>query len=890
MFCPGAATLRAQGPGSSTLAALVPLDHCETARARKGERVFSDSQVKFHKLPKQLQGMAFLRSFGQAGFTAMPVTTGQILAVTPDKGQPGSRAQELETAGFSRWGLSIASLFTHQRESLHLYRKQVNYSNFRLAPLSFEGRVVVFFSPDTLVSRREAAVVSTVISPGFNKKMRKWQGCPSIERTGGRLWASWFSGGSREPDAGNYGIVAYSDDNGGAWHDPAIVIHHPDSTVRVIDPELWKDPLGRLWIFWVQNQGVSGFDGLWSTWAVQLEHPDADTLSWTRPKRLCDGLMRNKPIVLSDGGWLLPSYRWAPDYRSAVYLSTDKGQSWKLQGGPVNLGSQNFYEHMVVELKDKRLWMLQRNIQESYSADAGKSWTKPAVVDGFMSANSRLYLGRLRSGNLLLVYNDDTVRKVRRTLTAFLSTDDGRTWPYKLVIDERMNVSYPDVAQGPDGRIYLCYDRGRTTDKEIILAVFDEKDIILGKLPEGYRPKMISKAGGGDPIGRQPGVSDSSFWVGAKKWPLHHFTAKGTPVVDMWNIAPAKDPLAYPALKAEHQLVWSPGNAAEGGYNHYTCLIRYKDKLFAMWANHPFGEDAPGQRVLYTVSGQWGKWSAPQELFAAPGPVRERHEKGIYCKPDRWVIVDDKLYAVVYVSGAGMYPIARQLAVDGKMGVPFPLDTLPARAVLPVYMQDTMVPVVAQKIKDWYRMNDKVSWWAAEGQGIDRRAVDGSSLIETFMYRAKDSLLVLMCRNWGTPSNPVHNNRVYVSFSNDRSRWSPAYPSNIPDAPTRGDAVRLSNGCILLIGTHYAPRLDEALYLDRDPLTVAVSKDGYTFDKVYSIRMGAPKTWHIPNVKGRNPGFAYTSSIIDSAFLYTLYSIGKEDIAISRVPLGQLSE
>jgi hypothetical protein len=57
---------------------------------------------------------------------------------------------------------------------------------------------------------------------------------------------------------------------------------------------------------------------------------------------------------------------------------------------------------------------------------------------------------------------------------------------------------------------------------------------------------------------------------------------------------------------------------------------------------------------------------------------------------------------------------------------------------------------------------------------------------------------------------------------------------------------------------------------------------------VYSIRTGAPKTWHIPNVGGRNPGFAYTSSVVDNGYLYTLYSVGKEDLAISRVPLEEI--
>lgn len=387
--------------------------------------------------------------------------------------------------------------------------------------------------------------------------------------------------------------------------------------------------------------------------------------------------------------------------------------------------------------------------------------------------------------------------------------------------------------------------------------------------------------------GQQP--ASSTFQVGSKTFSIEKRTSKGTPVVSMWKVQAAKDGPPYPLLKkAEHQLVWSPSKVEEGGYNHYACLIKYKGKFFAMWANHPFGEDGPGQRVLYSVSEKWGKWSQPRELFAPPGPIKPRKEKGIHLKPDRWIVVDGALYAVVYVHGAGRYPIARRLEADGKTGEPFVLEKLSAKAELPVYMKDATSPAVASKLVDWYRQHDKISWWAGEEQGVQRKAVDGSTLIETFMYRAKDDTLVLMARNWGTPSNPVHNNRVYVSFSKTYGDWSAPYPTDIPDSPTRGDALRLDDGTILLIGTHYAPKLDDALYLDRDPLTVSVSRDGFTFDKTFTLRAGAPKTWHIPHVGGINPGFAYTSSVIDDGFLYTLYSVGKEDMAISRVPLNEI--
>jgi len=312
----------------------------------------------------------------------------------------------------------------------------------------------------------------------YRKESRIWQGCPSLEKTSKRLWAAWFSGGKTEPDKGNYGVVVYSDNDGKSWVDPAMIIEHENEDVRVMDPQLWKDPLGRLWIFWVQNYGTTTQDKIWGTWAIRIDKPTAKTPEWTKPVRIADGLTRNKVTVLSTGDWLLPSYNWV-DNKSSVYISKDRGDNWQLLGGPVNEKSY-FFEHMTTQLKDGRIWMLQRRMKESFSDDAGKTWSPLTDVTKFMAPDSRIFIRRLQSGNLLLVYNDDPEKKSRKNIVAVLSEDDGKTWPYKLSLDERINISYPDGVQDEQGLIYIIYDRSRTGDKEILMSTFKEEDIKSG--------------------------------------------------------------------------------------------------------------------------------------------------------------------------------------------------------------------------------------------------------------------------------------------------------------------------------------------------------------------------------------------------------------------------
>jgi hypothetical protein len=82
---------------------------------------------------------------------------------------------------------------------------------------------------------------------------------------------------------------------------------------------------------------------------------------------------------------------------------------------------------------------------------------------------------------VLLVKHGPLHQKTGRShLTAYISNDEGETWYGGLILDERENVSYPDGFQSPDGRIYVTYDRKRI-DGEILLAVFNEEDIIAGK-------------------------------------------------------------------------------------------------------------------------------------------------------------------------------------------------------------------------------------------------------------------------------------------------------------------------------------------------------------------------------------------------------------------------
>lgn len=91
----------------------------------------------------------------------------------------------------------------------------------------------------------------------------------------------------------------------------------------------------------------------------------------------------------------------------------------------------------------------------------------------------------LQSGAILVIrHGEDLTKatKAREKLTAFLTTDEGRTWSPPLLLDERKDVSYPDIAQTPNGDIYVHYDRERDKAAEILFARFREEDVKAGRL------------------------------------------------------------------------------------------------------------------------------------------------------------------------------------------------------------------------------------------------------------------------------------------------------------------------------------------------------------------------------------------------------------------------
>ena len=347
----------------------------------------------------------------------------------------------------------------------------------------------------------------------FYADHRIWQGIPGIVCTpSGRVFLSFYSGNVKET-YGNFAALIMRDKEE-PFSEPVAVVEMPGK-YRCFDPVIWLDPLSRLWFIWNVMPGER-------VMASICNNPDADELIFGEEFCIGRGIMMNKPVVLSTGEWLFPIAIWKKDvyyeYRkselsaddvagSYVYKTADNGESF-VKMGYADVRDRIFDEHMLLEMDSGVLMMLIRTkygIGASYSYDRGKTWSN-GENSGFGGPNSRFHICRLNSGRVLMINHVNYSN--RDHLTALLSEDGGKTFPYSLLLDERNEVSYPDAMEGADGYIYITYDRERgafkksldeayACSREILTARITEADIIKGELiSEGsYLKKVASKLG-----------------------------------------------------------------------------------------------------------------------------------------------------------------------------------------------------------------------------------------------------------------------------------------------------------------------------------------------------------------------------------------------------------
>lgn len=373
----------------------------------------------------------------------------------------------------------------------------------------------------------------------------------------------------------------------------------------------------------------------------------------------------------------------------------------------------------------------------------------------------------------------------------------------------------------------------------------------------------------------------------------------GYKVLNMWQCPmpdPKKKNSGYKQIPGVKRVVIYKGSRKNGGYNHHSNLFLYKGLLYASWSNQAYGEDCPGQRVLYSTSKDGLNWSPIKELFPSPIKMADRKSGGPFLASSGFFIWNNRLFGRAsghqklywenkdktsrkpFYDSFHIYPkmkhfnyICREIKANGEFGKIFVYGSNPPKTIYPILKQKEFDPA--------FRMpNDGL-------QNLRVQALDTKRLCEPTPYKTKDNKYALLLRD------DDYSHRKYASFSDDGKKWSTPEPTNIPDSPSFTMALSGSDGSVLFIGNHMAPRFDipSPRHYGRDPLMLSYSPDGYKLTKSFSISKG-PHKYTIPREKvfGRGGGAQYPAALVANGKVYVMYSSGKEDIMMSVFPLSSI--
>jgi sialidase-1 len=267
---------------------------------------------------------------------------------------------------------------------------------------------------------------------------------------------SQFYGGNGDESPARL-VKIHSDDQGRTWSAPVTVVENTAGN-NVMSVSLLRLASGKLAMFYcIKNSWIDCRPHM------RLSTDDGET--WTEPKLIQQApgyfVLNNDRVIQTSKGRLIvplafhrsrgtdPHTSKSLDARAiATWLySDDEGSTWTESSSwwamPVRSGS-GLQEPGVVELADGSLFSWSRTDQGTQysfrSSDAGQTFTPPEPTE-LKSPNGPASIKRLPgSSDLLAIFNDHSGQfpfppKKRNPFVAALSTDGGKTWPQRKLIE-----------------------------------------------------------------------------------------------------------------------------------------------------------------------------------------------------------------------------------------------------------------------------------------------------------------------------------------------------------------------------------------------------------------------------------------------------------------------
>ena len=325
-------------------------------------------------------------------------------------------------------------------------------------------------------------------------------------------------------------------------------------------------------------------------------------------------------------------------------------------------------------------------------------------------------------------------------------------------------------------------------------------------------------------------------------------------------------------------------------YANNVQMIFFKGYFYCQWQNSKIDEDSPDTWIAYSRSQNGKTWSKPEVMALAKADS--------FSTPGGWWIHGDSLISFINVCESPVRPhggtVYYRKSADGFVWTsPRPVLMTDGTHIKGIFEPDHKrlsngrIISAAHFRPGWLchpiytdEPDATTGWKKARYTNMPYRESNNMTReIEPAWFLQDDHTLVMVFRDQDG------SNRKLVSYSVDHGlSWSTTVISDMPDGRTRQSAGNLPDGTAFMVGNPVTASR-------RSPLAVVVSKNGKYFDKAFLLRNGSNE---LPARRyegwAKTLGFSYPKSMIHDGYLYVSYSVNKEDVEFTRVPLASLSQ
>jgi len=287
-----------------------------------------------------------------------------------------------------------------------------------------------------------------------------------------------------------------------------------------------------------------------------------------------------------------------------------------------------------------------------------------------------------------------------------------------------------------------------------------------------------------------------------------------------------------------HEHVFVSDVRPENGVNQHNYLLHHLDKFWVMWSDGPGVEDQVGQRVKFSRSEDGLDWDEPRYLTPIPPDSAPdsphygtRSDQGYrYISRGFWLRDGELLALASLDEAAGFFgPSLKLLAFRYDEGS----DDWEE---LGVVYDNTINNFPPKRLSTGEWMMSRRTWdrnvYFLRG---GTEAFDQWEVVPVVDYG--DPVLAAEEPYWWVlPDDNImalfrDNNRsgwLYRSFSTDNGRsWSRPVRTNFPDATSKFNGLRLSDGRYVMVSN--------ANHAQRDPLALSISDDGMVFHTMHYL-------------------------------------------------------